>query len=124
VYALPRRPHNRHADKVIADSCTGIFLGFSKTMKNILYFDLETETVKDAQHVAFDESMNDLKESDKPPNACILDCLKRGANPDLLDLDLPLLNLHVSLHPFNDITTFMVAIDFKNETCPLGLEFC
>ena len=123
VYALPRRPTNRRAEKVVADSRTGVFLGFSKTMKNILYFDLETETVKDAQHVAFDESMNDLKESDKPPNARLLDSVKRGDGPDIMDLDLPLPNLDVSLRPFNDISTFTLAIDFENENCPLGMEF-
>jgi hypothetical protein len=45
-------------------------------MKNVLYFDVETETVKTAQHVAFDESMNDL--DIKPPNARLLDGIRSG----------------------------------------------
>jgi hypothetical protein len=36
-------------------------------MKNGLYFDELSETVKTAQHAAFDETMNDL--ANKPPNA-------------------------------------------------------
>jgi hypothetical protein len=64
VCALPARPHR--PDKLVPDGRVGAFLGFSKTMKNVLYFDVETETVKPAQHVAFDESMNDL--DFKPPD--------------------------------------------------------
>ena len=37
VYALPARP--KRPDKLLSDACSGIFLGFGKTMKNVLYFD-------------------------------------------------------------------------------------
>jgi hypothetical protein len=40
VYALPARP--RRPDKLLSDARTGIFLGFSKTFKIIMYFDVDT----------------------------------------------------------------------------------
>jgi len=52
----------------------GIFLGYTDTMKNICYYDIESGQVKTAHHVSFDESMSDL--SDKLPNACILANIK------------------------------------------------
>jgi hypothetical protein len=38
IYALPARP--RRPDKPLSDARTGIFLGFARTTKNILYYDL------------------------------------------------------------------------------------
>ena len=76
-------------------------------MKNVLYYDVETEVVKTAQHVAFDEAMNDV--DDKPPNARLLDGLHNGDKVDLLDLeDFPLPDLDVSLRPFTSLTSFTV----------------
>jgi hypothetical protein len=65
VYALPARP--RRPDKIHSNARTGIFLGFAKTLKTIIYFDTKSETIKTAQHVIFDESMKDL--DSPPPNA-------------------------------------------------------
>jgi hypothetical protein len=62
-------------------------------MKNILYFDVVTETVKTAQHVAFDEVMHDLV--DKPPFARLLDGLRRD-RPDVLDFRMDIPDLEVS----------------------------
>ncbi len=65
-------------------------------MKNVLYFDVETETVKTTQHVAFDESINDL--DIKPTNAHLLDSIHSGQIDDIMkDLDMNLPNLNVPL---------------------------
>ena len=118
VYALPARPHR--PDKLVSDGRVGTFLGFSKTMKNVLYFDLETETVKPAQHVAFDESMNDL--DFKPPNARLLDGLRSGKLEDIMDLEVPVPNLDVSLRPFCDTVTVTMKLDLDADS-PLHMEF-
>jgi hypothetical protein len=83
VYALPTS--NVRPDKPLINSRTGIFLGFSRTMRNVLYYDLETETVTSSQRVAFDEAMNDLE--DKPPNARLLGAMKNPSSPDLFDVN-------------------------------------
>ena len=117
VYALPAR--SRRADKIVSDARVGIFLGFAKTMKNILYYDSVTETVKTAQHVAFDEVMHDL--DDKPPNARLLDGI-RNARPDVLDFTMPVPDLEVSPRPFTTFSTVTVSIDPAADS-PLGLGF-
>lgn len=81
MYALPARAHGR-SDKLLSDSRVGIFLGFSKTMKNILYYDLKSHEVKSAQHVAFDEAMHDLSDAEKPPNARLLSTVARDSTVD------------------------------------------
>lgn len=116
VYAMPT--HTRK-DCLVSDSRVGIFLGFTKTMKNILYYDTDTETVKEAQHVTFDESMNDLDV--KPPNARLLDGI-RDQDPDVLNIDVPLPNLDVSTRAFTDVKTFTFSVDLWDDA-PLGLEF-
>mgnify|MGYP002176410837 CR=1 FL=1 len=66
VYAVPAGPKT-HPDKPVSNSCTGIFLGFHKTHRNVLYYDINTTTVKWTQHVTFDEGMNDLPVAERPP---------------------------------------------------------
>jgi hypothetical protein len=71
---MPCRNRPRRDAKAVSDTHVGIFLGFSTTMKKVIYFDIESENVKEAQHVRFDEGMNDLLE--KPPNARLLDGIR------------------------------------------------
>jgi hypothetical protein len=89
-------------------------------MKNILYYDTITETVKTAQHVAFDESMNDL--DIKPPNARLLDAIRHGDTEALLEYDVPVPDLDVSPRPFTDIQTFTMKLDADSDL-PLGMDF-
>ncbi len=74
VYALPPC---HHSAKLTTDTRTGIFLGYTNTIKNVHYFDIATGQIKTAQHVSFDEVMHDLL--DKPPNACLLASLQLHA---------------------------------------------
>ena len=79
VWVMPARPNGRRPEKITPDARKGIFLGYSRTMKNILYYDLASELVKTAQHVVFDEAMNDLPADAKPLNARLLFGLPSGA---------------------------------------------
>jgi hypothetical protein len=65
-------------------------------MKNILYFN--TVTAKTAQHVAFDEAMNDLNE--KPPNAHLLNSI-HNQSVDFMTLDACMPNLEVTTQPLS-----------------------
>jgi hypothetical protein len=38
-------------------------------MKNALYYDLETQSVRSCQHIVFDKGMADLDPAEQPPNA-------------------------------------------------------
>jgi hypothetical protein len=120
VYALPARP--RRPDKLISDARVGIFLGYANTMKNVLYFDELSETVKSAQHVAFDEAMNDLV--DKPPNARLLGSIP-AVHPadDIVNLDSSVADFDVSITPFANLSTIRVRVDPTSEL-PLGFDFC
>ncbi len=117
VYAIPNRPC-RDA-KAVSDTRVGIFLGFSKTMKKIIYYDIESETVKEGQHVWFDEGMNDLLK--KPPNACLLDGI-RAQGPDMMKLDVSLPALDVSSRTFIGVHTIVMPFDLTDDA-PLGFEF-
>jgi hypothetical protein len=59
VFAKP--PTDHRPDKAVHDTRTGIFLGYAQTMKNILYYDLETKTIRHCNHVEFDEGMRDMR---------------------------------------------------------------
>ena len=61
-----RLPGRRPA-KLDTHSQKGIFLGYTATMKNIYYLDLESNSIKTALNARFDEGMNDL--DDPTPNS-------------------------------------------------------
>ena len=88
-------------------------------MKNVLYFNSDSEVVKFSQHVNFDEVMNNVNA--KSLNAHLLHGLDPGS-PDVLDLTLSVLNLDVSAQPFTDLATFVIPFD-PDSLSPLGLHF-
>ena len=122
VYALPSRP--RRPDKALSDARTGIFLGFAKTTKNVLYFDTETHTVKTCPHVAFDEAMLDLPFSERNFNARLLH-LKPDSSPaetlDTLEMTDSYPSFDISLSPFSGFQTVTVNLDVHAEL-PLGFS--
>jgi hypothetical protein len=70
--------------KPLSDARTGIFLGFARTTKNILYYELTTKKVKAAQHAVFDEaSMSDIPLEKRSFNARLL-----NAGGDVASVDL------------------------------------
>lgn len=74
------RPPGKRSSRLKNHAKRGIFLGFlPNTTKNILWFDPETNRVKIAFHVRFDEGMNDLPLADVPPNVRHLQRVQDGA---------------------------------------------
>jgi hypothetical protein len=120
VYALPSRP--RRPTKILPDSRTGIFLGFAKTMKNILCYDTETETVKTAQHVIFDEAMRDIDHP--PPNARLLATTLHEINDvDFIDLHESFPDIDISTSPFTKIDSILFDFDANDLDYPIGLSY-
>jgi hypothetical protein len=119
MFALPARP--RRPDKLhSSDARTGIFLGFSKTFKNILYYDVDTETVKTAQHVVFDKTMAD--QPSPPPNARLLalTSLSNDVPASVTDaISFP--DVHIRFSPFYDTSAVVIDLDLTHNF-PLGFE--
>ena len=92
------RPTTTRYGRVIPNSRLGIFLGYSRSLKVMYYFDLGSSTVKTATHARFDEGMNDLTEP--PPNVQLLRNLADGGIVEPDCLNLPPLTLAVSDDPF------------------------
>ena len=65
------RPTTARYGRVIPNSRLGIFLGYSRTLKVLYYYDLTSTIVKTATHARFDEGMNDLH-NDAPPDVLAL----------------------------------------------------
>ena len=61
IYTLPS--HDRDA-KVDVHARSGIFLGYKRSLRHAYYLDSETNKIKVARHIAFDECMRDM---DNPP---------------------------------------------------------
>jgi hypothetical protein len=119
VYALPSRP--RRPDKPLSDARTGIFLGFARTTKNILYYDLATNTVKPAQHAVFDEAMSDIPLEKRSFNARLLNAGGDVASVDLVDVSSIYPDLDVTRSPFTGFNTLTFPLDLASET-PLGFS--
>lgn len=124
VYALPSRPHR--PAKLQHDARPGIFLGYSRTMRDALYFDSTTKHVLDTQHIAFDEAMNDLADADKPPNARLLSRSSDGKLPSVLAdtfrLPVSVPDLEVQTGPFCEIVDLDLPFD-PSHAQPLGVEY-
>jgi hypothetical protein len=108
-------------------ACAGIFLGFTKTFKNIFEFNLATGKVKEAQHVAFDEGFFGVALVDAPPHAWLLCCaaLDPASSPDFtdpFDLDVADINLGVDANPLLSIQDVHVPLK-PTANHSLGLTF-
>jgi hypothetical protein len=124
VYAVPAGPKT-HPDKPVSNSCTGIFLGFHKSHRNVLYYDIDTNTVKWTQHVKFDEGMNDLPVADRPPNVkMLLDAAgKRPLLPEEAEIDFAAYpSIDFTSCPFSDVLQYEVARGTSTDP-NLGFEF-
>jgi hypothetical protein len=101
-------PRLRRPAKSEIDARTGIFLGYAQTLKNLLYFDLDTHDVKSAQHARYDEGMNDVV--DPPPNARLVRFAQRGEPLPVEAALLEPLDLDVSENPFQDLRPLSVPV--------------
>ena len=121
VYALPARP--RRPDRLVSDACTGIFLGYAKSLRHALYYDIATQTVKTTQHLVFDELFNEDDPSDRPPNARLLSSVDPAdLGLDVTDVDTDP-TFDVDSSPFTKTVTFNFPLDLDDPDCPFGLEF-
>jgi hypothetical protein len=99
------RPPGKRSGKLRNHARKGVFLGFlPNTLKNILWYDVETKRVKIAFHARFDEGMNDLPHVDIPPNVQHLQRIQNGE-------PLPSESAPVSVSPFG-----FSSRPFLNET--------
>ncbi len=85
----------------------------SQTLKNPLYFDIDSHDVNSTQHARYDEGMNDV--ADPPPNARLGRFAQRG-KPLPAEADLG-----VSENPFQDLRTLSVLVD--GDDSHLGFVF-
>jgi hypothetical protein len=97
------RPPGQRKGRLHNHAKRGIFLGFlPNTTKNILWFDPETNRMKIAFHVRFDEGMNDLDVKDVPPNVRHLQRIQDGL-PIPADInETAAAPFSVTAHPFFD----------------------
>ena len=113
------RPTTARYGRVVPNSRLGIFLGYSRTLKVLYYYDLSSSIVKTATHARFDEGMNDLHD-DAPPDVLALRHLSlTGAVPAERPTLSPL-NLEVTDDPFNRLDTITQLI--KCDHPSLGFE--
>ena len=95
------RPPGKRSAKFKHNIVKGIFLGFiPRTKRNILWYNCETSKIGDANHVTFDEGMNDLPFKMLPPNQRDLERAeydKFPAEPDEVNVEE---DLQFYLYPF------------------------
>jgi hypothetical protein len=118
------RPTTMRYGKVVPNSRLGIFLGYSRTLKVLYYYDLEGSMVKTATHARFDEGMNDLVSAEAPPNVQLLRQLNNDGSiaPDRIDLSP--LNLSVSDDPFDHLDKLSPAIACDHPTLGFEISEC
>lgn len=116
------RPTTSRYGRVVPNSRLGIFLGYSRTLKILYYFDLASSLVKTATHARFDEGMNDLV--DAPPNVQAL----RLLSPDgRVPADRPILsplNLVVTDDPFHRLDSITQTIKCDHPTLGFEISEC
>ncbi|KAI2495082.1 hypothetical protein MHU86_19437 [Fragilaria crotonensis] len=116
------RPTTARYGRVVPNSRLGVFLGYSRSLKIMYYFDLGSSTVKTATHARFDEGMNDLDEP--PPNVKHLRNLANDGviNPDRLDL--PPINLEVSDDPFERLDELSPSVTCEHPHLGFEIQEC
>ena len=123
IYALPPRKNGKRDAKLENGTRVGIFLGYCKSLRNALYWDLKTKEVKTAQHVGFNETYAGEDFATIPPHAKILRAHDIGTlDPEDFTIPDQLLQLDVSTSPFTRFNEFVLPVDWDDEF-PLGLEF-
>ena len=117
------RPTTMRYGKLVPNSRLGIFLGYSRTLKVLYYYDLESSMVKTATHARFDEGMNDLS-SEAPPNVQTLRQLNNDRSIDPDRINLSPLNLSVSDDPFDHLDELSPTIACDHTTLGFEISEC
>jgi Reverse transcriptase (RNA-dependent DNA polymerase) len=115
------RPPGKRPSKLDHHVRKGIFLGYAKTWKNIMYYDSATHQVKITTHARFDEGMNDLPTL--PPNALYLKRAQHGDIPAEPD-EISFLHLDVVDTPFAALHTELIPVTCEHPTFGLELGEC
>jgi hypothetical protein len=84
-----------------------IFLGYAKTWKYILWYNLSSHNVKLATHARFDEGMNDMPSL--PPNAAFLKRAQHGVSPPETD-NISFIDVDVTDCPFAALKTEHIPV--------------
>jgi hypothetical protein len=100
-----RLPGNR-SSRLDDHNNSGIFLGYSDTMKNIFWYDTKTHRVKLASHVRFDEGMTDS--NDPPPNIRILQRHQQSIIPPDAEIEIDPIDLSIDQSPFRILDTLTI----------------
>jgi hypothetical protein len=117
-----RLPGNRPA-KLDSHTRPGIFLGYNETMKNIYWYDADTNQVKTASHARFDEGMVDLPTP--PPNVQLLQRIEHDNYvPEADELSIDPVDFQIDSSPFRTIDTLHVTILCEHETFGFELDEC
>ena len=117
------RPTTMRYGKVVPNSRLGIFLGYSRTLKVLYYFDLEISMVKTATHARFDEDINNLS-AETPPNVQLLRQLNNDGSlaPDRVNQSP--LNLSISDDPFDHLDELSPAIACDHPALGFEISEC
>jgi hypothetical protein len=90
-------------------------------LKNIIYFDLATGTVKINTHAQFDEGMNDIPTL--PPNAEYLNRVQKDTIP-VEHTSIPSVDLNSTTNPFSVLANETIPITCDHPTFGLELFTC
>ena len=116
------RPTTARYGRVVPNSRLGIFLGYSRTLRVLYYYDLDSSLVKTATHARFDEGMNDL--TDAPPN---VQALRLLSTDGVIRADRPVLsplNLEITDDPFNRLDSITQSIKCDHPTLGFEITAC
>ena len=111
------KPPQRRRAKFKKHSVKGIFLGYlPNTTVNVLWFDPNTQRVKIAKHVRFDEGMNDLPFEDIPPNVQHLQRIQMGVPIPAETEDTTIDEFAFFTNPFSNTITKKAKVQCQNPT--------
>ena len=117
-----RLPGERKA-KLDSHTASGIFLGYNETMKNIYWYDPDSNLIKTASHVRFDEGMADVP--DPPPNVQLLQRVEHdNIMPDPTELAINPVDFQLDSSPFRTIDTLTIDVICDSEFFGFVLGKC
>ncbi|KAI2496066.1 retrotransposon [Fragilaria crotonensis] len=116
------RPTTSRYGRLVPNARLGVFLGYSRSMKVLYYFDIGSSTVKTATHARFDEGMNDL--DTPPPNVKLLRNLASDGVVEPDSINLSTADLDITDDPFERLDTLTQPITCEHETLGFDVKEC
>jgi Reverse transcriptase (RNA-dependent DNA polymerase)/GAG-pre-integrase domain len=115
------RPPGLRSAKLAPHVDRGIFLGYQQTLKNIVYYNLATQTIKVNTHAQFDEGMNDVPTL--PPNAEYLNRVQHDTVP-AEHTTIPSMDLDTTTNPFSVLSDETLPVTCNHPTFGFDLFTC